>query len=93
MVLTLKELTIVGKTDIKADIGHRRCASNAGNKLILVATGYLAPEGQVAGDTHHVFNPQFKRHRVIHHQLNFTHISLHPLEIWKHTHKEKHPRY
>lgn len=38
-------------------------------------------KGQMTGDTYHVFNSEFKWHWVIHHQLNFTHISLNPLEI------------
>lgn len=39
------------------------------------------------GCTYHVFHAELKRHWVIHHQLNFTHISLNPLEIYK-THTE-----
>lgn len=37
--------------------------------------------------TYHVFHAELKRHWVVHHQLNFTHISLNPLEVYK-THTE-----
>lgn len=39
------------------------------------------------GGTYHVFHTELKRHWVVHHQLNFTHISLNPLEVYK-THTE-----
>jgi hypothetical protein len=42
----------------------------------------LAHKGQVTGWAYHVLHTELKRHRVVHHQLNFAHISLNPLEIY-----------